>query len=242
MVGGGGQNWFFSDFDDIINNGAGPGPNDRTTHVWDCPVAVYEELLMEGELTVLKQEGCCLSVSRDFPFLMARIEHDRQKAIQAQKSGEFSSVHIYFRFWGPMKIFYSDHEGKLMHRWILKERIDEFNTLVRVGKFTLQCTFADHEEVDLFFHTFSHIWSFFSNRFDSKADCWIPKDDLTLARMNASAFAEAIRGLLGKFPQSQFAWMAQSEHSPDLLGALRPRSPPRPHLRVGCSTSPAHHR
>ena len=33
LIGGGGQNWFFVDFDDIINNGAGPGPNDRVTKV-----------------------------------------------------------------------------------------------------------------------------------------------------------------------------------------------------------------
>jgi hypothetical protein len=33
LIGGGGQNWFFFDFDDIINNGTGPGPNDRTTKV-----------------------------------------------------------------------------------------------------------------------------------------------------------------------------------------------------------------
>jgi hypothetical protein len=33
LIGGGGQNWFFVDSDDIINNGAGPGPNDRVTRV-----------------------------------------------------------------------------------------------------------------------------------------------------------------------------------------------------------------
>ena len=33
LIGGGGQNWFFVDPDDIINNGAGPGPNDRVTKV-----------------------------------------------------------------------------------------------------------------------------------------------------------------------------------------------------------------
>jgi hypothetical protein len=33
LVGGPGQNWSFFDLDDIINNGAGPGPNDRVTHV-----------------------------------------------------------------------------------------------------------------------------------------------------------------------------------------------------------------
>jgi hypothetical protein len=33
LIGGGGQNWFFVDKDDTINNGAGPGPNDRMTRV-----------------------------------------------------------------------------------------------------------------------------------------------------------------------------------------------------------------
>jgi Ca2+-binding RTX toxin-like protein len=33
LIGGRGQNWFFFDFDDLINNGAGPGANDRVTHV-----------------------------------------------------------------------------------------------------------------------------------------------------------------------------------------------------------------
>ncbi len=33
LVGGPGQNWFFVDFDDVINNGNGPGPNDRITRV-----------------------------------------------------------------------------------------------------------------------------------------------------------------------------------------------------------------
>jgi hypothetical protein len=33
LMGGGGQNWFFFDQGDIINNGAGPGPNDRVTRV-----------------------------------------------------------------------------------------------------------------------------------------------------------------------------------------------------------------
>lgn len=33
LIGGGGRNWFFVDFDDIIDNGAGPGPNDRVTRV-----------------------------------------------------------------------------------------------------------------------------------------------------------------------------------------------------------------
>jgi hypothetical protein len=33
LIGGAGINWFFVDFDDTINNGAGPGPNDRITHV-----------------------------------------------------------------------------------------------------------------------------------------------------------------------------------------------------------------
>src|SRR5262249_27191790 len=33
LIGGGGQTWFFVDSDDIINNGAGPGPNDRVTKV-----------------------------------------------------------------------------------------------------------------------------------------------------------------------------------------------------------------
>jgi streptogramin lyase len=33
LIGGVGQNWFFFDFDDIINNGNGPGPNDRATRV-----------------------------------------------------------------------------------------------------------------------------------------------------------------------------------------------------------------
>ena len=33
LIGGGGQNWFFLDKDDLINNGAGPGPNDRVTHL-----------------------------------------------------------------------------------------------------------------------------------------------------------------------------------------------------------------
>jgi hypothetical protein len=28
-----GQNWFFADHDDTINNGNGPGPNDRLTKV-----------------------------------------------------------------------------------------------------------------------------------------------------------------------------------------------------------------
>jgi Ca2+-binding RTX toxin-like protein len=33
LIGGSGQNWFFVDFDDVIDNGAGPGPNDRVTRV-----------------------------------------------------------------------------------------------------------------------------------------------------------------------------------------------------------------
>jgi len=33
LIGGGGQNWFFVDKDDMINNGAGPGANDRVTHL-----------------------------------------------------------------------------------------------------------------------------------------------------------------------------------------------------------------
>jgi hypothetical protein len=33
LIGGGGQNWFFVDSDDMINNVAGPGPNDRVTKV-----------------------------------------------------------------------------------------------------------------------------------------------------------------------------------------------------------------
>jgi streptogramin lyase len=33
LIGGPGQNWFFLDFDDVINNGAGPGANDRVTRV-----------------------------------------------------------------------------------------------------------------------------------------------------------------------------------------------------------------
>jgi hypothetical protein len=33
LVGGPGQNWFFADFDDVIDNGNGPGPNDRFTRV-----------------------------------------------------------------------------------------------------------------------------------------------------------------------------------------------------------------
>jgi streptogramin lyase len=33
LIGGPGQNWFFVDFDDVINNGVGPGTNDRVTHV-----------------------------------------------------------------------------------------------------------------------------------------------------------------------------------------------------------------
>jgi hypothetical protein len=33
LIGGSGRNWFFLDFDDIINNGTGPGPNDRVTRV-----------------------------------------------------------------------------------------------------------------------------------------------------------------------------------------------------------------
>jgi hypothetical protein len=33
LIGGGGRNWFFIDFDDVIDNGAGPGPNDRVTKV-----------------------------------------------------------------------------------------------------------------------------------------------------------------------------------------------------------------
>jgi hypothetical protein len=33
LIGGGGQNWFFADSDDVIDNGAGPGPNDRLTRV-----------------------------------------------------------------------------------------------------------------------------------------------------------------------------------------------------------------
>jgi hypothetical protein len=33
LIGGGGRNWFIVDFDDIINNGAGPGPNDRVMRV-----------------------------------------------------------------------------------------------------------------------------------------------------------------------------------------------------------------
>ena len=33
LIGGVGKNWFFVDFDDVINNGNGPGPNDRVTRV-----------------------------------------------------------------------------------------------------------------------------------------------------------------------------------------------------------------
>ena len=33
LIGGSGRNWFFVDFDDVINNGNGPGPNDRVTRV-----------------------------------------------------------------------------------------------------------------------------------------------------------------------------------------------------------------
>jgi len=33
LIGGHGQNWFFFDFDDTINNGAGPGANDRVNRV-----------------------------------------------------------------------------------------------------------------------------------------------------------------------------------------------------------------
>jgi Ca2+-binding RTX toxin-like protein len=33
LIGGPGRNWFFVDFDDVIDNGAGPGPNDRVTRV-----------------------------------------------------------------------------------------------------------------------------------------------------------------------------------------------------------------
>ena len=33
LIGGPGQNWFFFDFDDIINHGAGPGVNDRVNRV-----------------------------------------------------------------------------------------------------------------------------------------------------------------------------------------------------------------
>jgi hypothetical protein len=33
LTGGVGQNWFFADHDDTIDNGNGPGPNDRLTKV-----------------------------------------------------------------------------------------------------------------------------------------------------------------------------------------------------------------
>ena len=33
LIGGSGLNWLFFDFDDTINNGSGPGSNDRVTHV-----------------------------------------------------------------------------------------------------------------------------------------------------------------------------------------------------------------
>jgi RTX calcium-binding nonapeptide repeat (4 copies) len=33
LIGGSGQNWFFVDFDDVIDNGAGPAPTDRVTRV-----------------------------------------------------------------------------------------------------------------------------------------------------------------------------------------------------------------
>src|SRR5262249_23303194 len=33
LNGGAGQNWFLFDFDDVINNGNGPGPNDRWNKV-----------------------------------------------------------------------------------------------------------------------------------------------------------------------------------------------------------------
>jgi hypothetical protein len=33
LIGGSGRNWFFVDTDDTINNGAGPGANDRVTHL-----------------------------------------------------------------------------------------------------------------------------------------------------------------------------------------------------------------
>jgi hypothetical protein len=33
LIGGGGPNWFIADSDDIINQGNGPGPNDRLTRI-----------------------------------------------------------------------------------------------------------------------------------------------------------------------------------------------------------------
>jgi len=46
LIGGGGLNWFFADFDDIINNGAGPkihgsaDPRLMPAHQVECFIAV----------------------------------------------------------------------------------------------------------------------------------------------------------------------------------------------------------
>jgi hypothetical protein len=185
-----------------------------------------ERLLENVGVTVLEASESLPSWPRDLDAAVGLVRHSVQRADRFRSSGEDPCAWVYGTFWGSTRIVVPAASG-LTTCWALRERVcfSNANLYEPIGEFAFEAQAASrmHGENTFHFHicSFSHIWSHYQPSFDVARDEWPPKPDFTAARENARIAAAAIAELVRFAPATEFEWLFQLEHSPDVGGDLR---------------------
>jgi hypothetical protein len=80
----------------------------------------------------------------------------------------------------------------------------------------------------------SFIWSRYSSEFDASTQDWTRKPQVELELENARSLAETISNYVRRFPDAEFEWEMEQEHTPDIAGFL----PSEFEARLGPPNSP----
>jgi hypothetical protein len=203
---------------------------------WGLPL-LSGERRAAGGFTRLSREGSWLTLPRDHEPVLGQVKTFREMALRQESTGEARRAWVVWTFWGPTRVFYPSPSGGLREGWFLRECLEHHNALVPVLR--LVCQFGGHPCAPFEWRaqTHSHLWSYYSSRYDRDGGGWVRKGDVTAPELNALLLARALGSLLLRFPNASFSWDVEREHGPDLTGCVpdvigRLFGPPHAQLEV----------
>ena len=185
------------------------------------PQRLAGEVMIEGtDFTTLNKPDEGLTIPGDIPRIVERLQFFSDHINRVWKTNQDIRPSVFWTFWGLCKLE-ENFEGTMPKcGWFLRERLrvtNVWNPIVRVT-----CDLIQQPKPYFIFSLIirSFAWSRYTSDLDRATGKWGTKPDSKLEFKNAWLLAETISGFVRQYPEAEFEWEMEQEHTPDLTGFL----------------------
>jgi hypothetical protein len=179
-----------------------------------------ERLVEESGLTTLDKADEFLTIPRDLSQITGCLRAYSEEVNRQSEKQEMICPSVYWTFWGLCKVAVGFAGSEPIHGYFLRQRLyggHVFEPVLRISSDLIQ---RPQPEFIFRFSIHSFIWSRYLPEFDGPAQNWMRKPHVELELENARLLAETVSNYVRRYPNAEFEWEMEQEHTPDITGFL----------------------